>query len=508
MHLTGSMLLSELVSATDRVAATPARSDKRDVLAELLRSARVEDMEAVVGLVSGAPRQGRIGVGWATVASLVVDPAVTPSLTVADLDGLLDELAETSGSGSQERRLELLTVFLSRATLAETDFVRRLLVGELRQGANAGIVTDAVARATDVPAAALRRAVMLSGDLGVAARVAAGEGRAGLDAIGLELHRPIQPMLASTAGSVDEAITDLGAASVEWKLDGIRIQIHRTGPVVRAWTRNLNEITDSVPGVLDIVRGFRAERLVLDGEILGVDESGAPLAFQDTASRGTSLTPYFFDLLHHDGIDLLDAPLAERRARLEEVAGDRAVPATTTAEPACARATFDEAIAAGHEGVVIKAIDSTYQAGRRGKTWRKVKPVHTFDLVVLAVEHGSGRRHGWLSNIHLGARDPSVRDPSARDPSNGFVMVGKTFKGMTDAMLEWQTARFRELAVADEGRVVTLRPEQVVEIAVDGVQRSSRYPGGVALRFARVLRYREDKRPGEADTIEAVRSLL
>ena len=499
MHLTVAMLLSDLVSATDRVAASRARTDKTEALADLLRSAGIDEMEAVVGLVSGAPRQGRIGVGWATVASLEVEPATAPSLTVADLDALLSELGSTSGSGSQERRLELLTNFLSLATSDEADFVRRLLVGELRQGANAGIVTDAVARATDVPATALRRAVMLSGDLGVAAETAAREGRPGLDAIGLELHRPIQPMLASSAASIDEAMADLGPASVEWKLDGIRVQIHRTGSVARAWTRNLHEITDSVPEVLDIVRGFDAEDLVLDGEILGVDESGAPLAFQDTASRDTALTPYFFDLLHHDGDDLLDAPLRERRGRLVVLAGDLAVPAATTSDAARATAVFDEAIAAGHEGVVIKGLESSYQAGRRGRAWRKVKPIHTLDLVVIAVEHGSGRRRGWLSNIHLGARDPSTGD---------LVMVGKTFKGMTDAMLEWQTSRFGELAIDDDGRVVTVRPEQVVEIALDGVQRSSRYPGGVALRFARVVRYREDKRPGEADTIEAVRSLL
>lgn len=497
------MRLEDLVAATADVAATRARKEKIARLAELLRTAAPDEIAVVVGLVSGDPRQGRIGVGWATVRGAVSGTAAEPTRSVADLDRLLDEVATTHGEGSQGARHDLLVDFLTRTTEAEADFVRRLLIGELRQGANAGIVTDAVAKATEVPATVLRRAVMLSGDLGAAAEIAARDGRPGLEAVGLELQRPIQPMLASTAKSVAEAIEEIGRASVEWKLDGVRIQVHKQADRVRVWTRNLNEITGGVPEVVRVVGELPAESLVLDGEVLGVTEEGDPLKFQDTMSHTAGaddsvIAPFFFDLLHHDGADLLDAPLAERLDRLGAVAGPRKVPGVITADGAEGQAVLDEALARRHEGVVVKAADSPYQAGRRGKTWRKVKPVHTLDLVVIGVEWGSGRREGWLSNIHMGARDPET---------GGFVMVGKTFKGMTDEMLRWQTERFRELAIDDNGWQVTLRPEQVVEIALDGVQRSTKYPGGVALRFARVVRYRDDKSPAEADTIDAVRSL-
>ncbi|MDW3217017.1 MAG: ATP-dependent DNA ligase [Acidimicrobiales bacterium] len=498
------MRLVDLVAATADVAATRARTEKIARLADLLRTASAGEIAVVVGLVSGDPRQGRIGVGWATVRDAVSGTAPEPSRTVADLDALLDEIASTHGEGSQGTRHDLLVDFLSRTTAAEADFVRRLLIGELRQGANAGIVTDAVAKATEVPATVLRRAVMLSGDLGAAAEIAVRDGRPGLEAVGLELQRPIQPMLASTAKSVDEAIADIGRASVEWKLDGVRIQVHKDDDAVRVWTRNLNEITGGVPEVVRVVRALPARSLVLDGEVLGVTDEGDPLTFQDTmaqtaGSNDSTIAPFFFDLLHHDGEDLLDTPLEERLIRLGEIAGQRKVPGIITDDGAAGRAVLDEALARHHEGVVVKAADSPYQAGRRGKTWRKVKPVHTLDLVVIGVEHGSGRREGWLSNIHMGARDPDT---------GGLVMVGKTFKGMTDDMLRWQTARFRELAIDDDGRQVTVRPEQVVEIALDGVQRSTRYPGGVALRFARVVRYRDDKTPEEADTIATVQAML
>lgn len=471
------MELADLVAATGDVAATNRRKAKAERLADLLRTATPDETAVVVGILAGDPRQGRVGVGWATVRDIPAGASDVGTLTVADLDGLLDGIAAVSGPGTQAARMELLDEFAGRATPAEAEFVARLLLGELRQGANEGVVTDAVAKATGVPATALRRAVMLSGDLGTAAEIAAREGRAGLAAIGLRLQRPIKPMLASTAGTVTEALADLGTAAVEWKLDGIRIQVHRSGDEVGAWTRNLNEITGEVSGVVEAVRALPADRLVLDGEILGA-------------------TAWFFDLLHHDGEDLLDIPLRERMERLATVAPEQKIPGIVTDDPAAAEQVLAEALAEGHEGVVLKAADSPYQAGRRGKAWRKVKPVHTLDLVVLAVEHGSGRRQGWLSNIHLGARTAD----------GGFVMVGKTFKGMTDDMLRWQTERFRELAVDDDGWVVTVRPEQVVEIAVDGIQTSTRYPGGVALRFARVVRYRDDKDPGEVDTIDTVRS--
>ena len=568
------MLLADLVTATEGVAATSSRTAKAEALAELLRRAGAAEAAVVARLVAGDPRQGRIGVGWATVAAVGESgpdrpepdpgpgpdgppesepgqnsspepepgsgpdgpPESEPGLTVADLDSLLDAVAAASGPGSAGRRTGLIEGFLARATPAEAGFLRRLLVGELRQGAGEGVVAEAVARAAEVPSAAVRRALMLSGDLGEVAETAMTGGRAGLEAVGLELFRPIRPMLASTAPSAEDAVSEMGRVSVEWKLDGIRVQVHRRGDTVRIWTRNLNEVTDRLPEVVEIVRSLPVRSAVLDGELAVLDHDLSPgAAFQDTMSRfgadddtadspesaeadsdkggsavdrssdeeadraaALRLTPMFFDLVHRDGVDLLDEPLERRLDQLAEAAAGHRIPGTVTDDPAEAAAVFAEAVGRGHEGVVVKAADSAYAAGRRGKAWRKVKPVHTLDLVVLAVEPGSGRRRGWLSNIHLGARGPD----------GGFVMVGKTFKGMTDEMLEWQTRRFEDLAVSVERYVTRLRPEQVAEVAVDGVQRSSRYPGGVALRFARVVRYRTDKPAAEADTIEAVRRLL
>ncbi len=491
------MLLSDLVAATDDVAATRARKEKTERLAALVRTSTPAEVALVVDILAGQPRQGRIGVGWATVAALAPRVSDVATVTVAELDELLSTIALAHGEGSKTDREVLLNAFLSRTTAREADFVRRLLVGELRQGANEGIVVEAVAKSVAVPAALVRRAVMLIGDLGSAAEIALREGRPGLEAVGLEVLRPVQPMLASTARSVSEAVAELGRVSVEWKLDGVRIQVHRDNDRVNIWTRNLNDITDSLPGVADTVRQLEARRLVLDGEVLGIDDDGRPFAFQDTVRSTSSVTPFFFDLLHRDGNDLLDAPLEQRIAELADVAGDLRIPGIITENGADAEVVLAESLRHGHEGVLVKAADSPYQAGRRGKTWRKVKPVHTLDLVVLAVEHGSGRRSGWLSNIHLGARDRE----------GGFVMVGKTFKGMTDVMLEWQTRRFRELEVETKAHVVVVRPEQVVEVAVDGIQRSTRYPGGVALRFARVVRYRDDKAPEQADTLDTVRAL-
>ncbi len=491
------MRLADLVAVTDAVAATRARKEKILLLADLLRTADPAEVGVVLALVAGQPRQGRIGIGWATVGAVAPPPAREASLTVAELDDLMSTIASTQGEGSQTDRELLLHDFLGRSTDAEADFVRRLLIGELRQGANAGIAVEALARASELPATVVRRALMLSGELGHTAEIAFTEGRAGLEAVRLEVMRPIQPMLASTSKSVADAVEELGRVAVEWKLDGVRIQVHRRGDEVRIWTRNLNEITEGLPAVVDAVRVLPAHQVVLDGEVLGLGEDGRPLAFQDTVRVNTSVAPFFFDLLHHDGNDLLDEPLEMRSQALAAMVGDLKVPGTITADPVEADAVLAASLAQGHEGVVVKAAASPYQAGRRGKTWRKVKPVHTLDLVVLAVERGSGRRRGWLSNIHLGAR--------AEDGS--FVMVGKTFKGMTDAMLEWQTTRFRELEIETRGHVVHIRPEQVVEIALDGIQRSTRYPGGVALRFARVVQYRDDKTAAEADTIETVRNI-
>ncbi len=507
------MLLADLVACTNAVAATSARTAKIESLAELLNQADGREAGVVAGLLAGDPRQGRVGVGWATVATLQTDTAREPTLEVGDLDAMLTAVAGASGDGSAQRRLDLLEGFLARATPEEADFVRRLLVGELRQGANEGVVVEAVARAADVTASVVRRALMLVGDLGETAGIALTQGAPGLEAARFEIFRPIRPMLASTADDAASAVAELGRCSVEWKLDGIRIQVHRRGDEVRIWTRNLNEVTDRLGEVADVVRSLPVKVAALDGEVLGLADDLGPAAFQDTmgrvGTRGTGgsapsrsetvrVRPLFFDALHLDGRDLLDEPLEVRLGCLAEAAADHRVPGVVTAHPDEAEQVFAAAVGAGHEGVVVKAAGSPYAAGRRGKAWRKVKPVHSLDLVVLAVEPGSGRRRGWLSNIHLGARDPG----------GGFVMVGKTFKGMTDEMLEWQTRRFDELATDRRAHVVELRPEQVVEIAVDGVQRSSRYPGGVALRFARVARYRSDKPAADADTIDAVRSLL
>jgi ATP-dependent DNA ligase I len=513
------VLFADVVASSGAVAATRARSKKVAELAELLRRLDVSEVPVVVAILTGAPRQGRIGVGWRTVARLEIPPAETPSLQVGDIDRALDTIDELRGTGSQAARSEVLADLMGRATEPEQDLIGRLLVGELRHGALEGVLTDAVAKAAGIPLATVRRAAMLAGDLPRVAAVALTEGAAGLEAIGLTLLQPIQPMLAQTATDVADALTlatgngdgaggDRALASVEWKLDGARIQVHRVGDEVRIYTRNLNEVTDRLPGIVALVQRFPADRLLLDGEAVGLSEDEAPELFQDVISRFSrqlepvpvGLEARFFDLLHVDGEDLIDLPLTERQVHLERVAGPWRIRGELTADPKVAARVLDDALAAGHEGVMVKAATSAYEAGRRGGAWRKVKPVHTFDLVVLAVEWGSGRRQGWLSNLWLGARDPE-------DPER-FVMVGKTFKGLTDELLRWQTERFLELEVSRDGHVVHVRPEQVVEIALDGVQVSTRYPGGVALRFARVRRYRPDKVPAEADTIDAIRALL
>jgi DNA ligase-1 len=450
------------------------------------------------------PRQGRVGVGWSTAYRIDASPAAEPSLTLADLDRAIDEVAETSGAGSAGERRRILDDLLGRATAEEAGFVRRLFTGELRQGALAGVLADAVARAADVPGELVRRALMLSGDLPRTAELALAGGEDALREVGFELFRPVLPMLASTAASVGEALAGLDEASVEWKLDGIRIQIHRRGSEVRVYTRNLNDVTDALPGIGEAVRRLPVEQAVLDGEAIWMRDGG-PAAFQDTVSQIDAGAPpegivtFLFDLLHLDGEDLLDAPLAERAARLEAVAPGLKIPGVLTADAATAQRVLDEALAVGHEGVVVKDAASPYVAGRRGKAWRKVKPVRTYDLVVLGAEWGHGRRQGWLSNLHLGARDPGT---------GGMLMVGKCFKGLTDGLLEWQTWELLAREVERRGIAVLVRPELVVEIALDGVQASTRYPGGVALRFARVRRYRPDKLAEDADTIDDLRRLL
>ncbi len=472
-------LIAVVVETSDAVAATSSRSAKIALLAGLLARLEADEVETATAFLTGETRQGKIGVGWATISKLRPAAAATPSLTIADVDAAIAELQATTGAGSGALRAARLSALLGRATTAEAGFIGRLLVGELRQGALDGVMSEAVARASSLPVAVVRRAVMLAGDLPRVSSLALTAGASGLAEIGLEVGRPVVPMLAATAPSVADAVATCGESSVEWKLDGIRVQVHRRGDLVRIFTRNLNDVTDGLAGVAEAVRSLSVQSLILDGEALGGSAQ-------------------FFDCLHVDGRDLIDLPLAERLLVLDRVVGDQRIPATVTADPVEAAAVLDAALDAGHEGVVVKAITSRYEAGRRGKAWRKVKPVRTLDLVVLGAEWGHGRRRGWLSNLHLGARDPN----------GGFLMVGKTFKGMTDEILTWQTERLLSIEAGRDGIVVEVRPEVVVEIAVDGVHPSTRYPGGVALRFSRVRRYRPDKAAAEADTIDDVRALL
>jgi ATP-dependent DNA ligase I len=497
-------LLANVVEASREVAATSSRSAKVALLAGLIRGLQPDEVPIVTAFLSGAPRQGRIGVGYATVHGRAGASAASATLEVRELDRVLDAICSASGGGSASRRAELLDDLFARATEAEADFVRRLLTGELRQGALAGIMVDAVARAADVPAELTRRALMLSGDLAATAAIAVRDGEEGLRGVGFELFRPVLPMLASGADSVADPVAGFELSSVEWKLDGIRIQIHRRGDDVRIYTRNLNDITAALPGIAAAVLELPVDRAVLDGEALWMTDDG-PAAFQETVARidaearPEGIATFLFDVLHLDGEDLLDKPLRERKQRLRAIAPQLTIPGVFTADGAEAERVLDEALRAGHEGVVVKDAASLYAAGRRGKAWRKVKPVRTYDLVVLGAEWGHGRRQGWLSNLHLGARDP---------PADTFVMVGKTFKGMTDELLAWQTGALLEREIERRGIAVLVRPELVVEIALDGVQASTRYPGGVALRFARVKRYRPDKDASEADTIDDLRALL
>jgi DNA ligase-1 len=509
-------LLVEVAQTSSEIANTGARSAKTKRLAALLRAADAADVPTIVAWLSGDLLQRRIGVGWASLATMP-PPAADASLTVDTVNRAFGEMAEASGPGSQTRRSSLLLDVMSRSTDVEQAFLRGLLAGNLRQGALAGVMVDATAMAAGVPASDVRRAMMLRGDLPAVAAAAMRGGSAELAGFRLEVGCALAPMLAQTASSVAEALGDLGApAAFEAKLDGARIQIHKRGDEVRLFTRSLDDVTARLRHVADDVARWPVSSLVADGEILwfafaGAEETARPLPFQETASRfarGGDELPisaerpsiFLFDVLHVNGVDLLDRPNVERRAALEGLATSaKVVDRIVSDDPGEAQAFFDRMVALGYEGVVAKSLSAPYEAGRRGASWRKIKPVLTLDLVVLAVEWGSGRRTGKLSNIHLGARDPKT---------GGFVMLGKTFKGMTDAMLEWQTRRFLELADGPtDGYVVKLRPEQVVEIALDGVQTSSRYPGKMALRFARVLRYREDKSASEADNIDAVRTI-
>ena len=503
------MLLARVAATSAEVAATSARSAKVALIAACLRQAEPAEVAPLVAYLSGDLPQRRTGVGWASLRD-VPAPAEAATLTIGEVDRLLTTIAELAGPGSQAQRARLVGELFGRATESEQHLLRGLLSGELRQGALEGVMVDAVARAADVPLAGVRRAAMMRGALGPVAEAALAFGVDGLARFRLVVGQPVQPMLASPATDIADALGRVSPAAVEWKLDGIRVQVHRDGGDVAIFTRSLDDITERLPEIVDQVLALPVRTIVLDGEAIALYDDGRPRPFQQTGSRTSSrvdvakarasapVSSYFFDVLRLDDDELLGLPGSERFVALSSVVPEALrVPRLVTADATEAGAFLDEAIGRGHEGVVVKSLDATYDAGRRGAGWLKVKRRHTLDLVVLAAEWGHGRRRGWLSNLHLGARDGS----------GGFVMLGKTFKGLTDAMLTWQTERLLELAVDRTDWVVHVRPELVVEIAFDGVQTSSRYPGGMALRFARVLRHRPDKRADEADTIDAVRAI-
>jgi ATP-dependent DNA ligase I len=489
--------LTEVVETWAGVRATSARGGKVERLAALLRRLEPAETAPAVAWLSGELTQRQIGVGWAALRDRPL-PAAEPSLEIADVEDAFTRIGALSGQGSQVARRAAVAELLARATDDEQQFLVALLLGDIGQGALAGVMADAVAQAADVPRADVRRALMLRGDLGAVAATALADGVAGLRAITLELLRPVQPMLASPGEDLEGALARISPAAVEYKLDGIRVQVHRRGDEIRAFTRTLDDITARVPEVVAAARALPTDAAVLDGEAIALRPGGRPEPFQVTASGLGSgrLSVLFFDVLHAGGEDLIDRPGSERFEALADLVPEPGrIPRVLAPDAAAAGAVLEQALALGHGGVMVKSLEAPYAAGRRGAGWLKVKPRHTLDLVVLAAEWGHGRRRGWLSNLHLGAREPD---------GPGLVMLGKTFKGLTDAMLAWQTEYLLGLEVAREGHVVHVRPELVVEIAFDGVQASTRYPGGVALRFARVLRHRPDKPAAEADTLDAV----
>jgi DNA ligase-1 len=495
------------------VAQTQRRRQKISTLSDFLRRLPAAEIEVGVDFLSGETRQRKLGVGPATIFN--VRPgvsAVAPSLTLAEVDGTLHRIATASGPGSQQERNGTLAELFARATEFEQQFLLRLLLGELRQGALAGLMAEAIAQAAAVGIAPVRRAAMVAGNLGSVAHAALTQGELGLKWAGLTLFQPLHPMLAQPAEDLADALGQLGTAALEWKLDGARVQVHKSGDEVRVYTRSLNDVTLAVPEVVEAVRPMRSHQLILDGEAIALRPDGVPQPFQVTMRRfgrktdiaaaraQLPLSVMFFDCLRVDRDDLIDRPAQERFAALRERLPDTLlIPRLVTADTIAAQAFFDAALARGHEGVMAKSLEAAYEAGSRGSSWLKVKQAHTLDLVVLAAEWGHGRRRGWLSNLHLGARDPAT---------GVFVMLGKTFKGLTDEMLAWQTGRLLTLESARERNCVHVRPELVVEIAVNEIQSSPHYPGGMALRFARVKRYRPDKRPEQADTIDAVRALF
>jgi DNA ligase-1 len=506
-------LLAVVVSTSQQVAATSSRSAKTRMLAECLRVLDVEELEIAVLFLSGEIRQGRIGIGASALRTCLGDAAPKATLHIVEVDRMLEELAGIRGTGSTARRGHILQTLFGRATRDEQEFLLRLLVGELRQGALQGVMVDAIAAVTGLPLAEVRRAAMYEGNLGAIARVGLETGAAGLQGFQLQVMSPIVPMLAQTANDVDEALEALGDdVAFEWKMDGARIQVHKQGDQVRVFTRSLNEVTAAIPEIVIEARALPAEQLVLDGEAITFAPTGRPHAFQTTMRRfGRKLDvaklqetlpirAYYFDCLRLDDTSLAERPTRERFAALAGVAPPALlIPRLVTRSREAAAAFYDEAIAQGHEGLMAKSLDAPYEAGNRGASWLKIKRAHTLDLVVLAAEWGHGRRQGKLSNLHLGAFDTATQQ---------YVMLGKTFKGLTDAMLEWQTREFLARATHRDEWTVYLRPEIVVEVAFSDLQASPRYPGGLALRLARVKRYRTDKRVEDADTMETVRKIF
>ena len=509
------LLLDELVQTSAAVGASSSRLEKVAKLAVLLKRLQPDEVATAIGFLIGFPRQGKLGVGWASVSGARDHAAAAaPTLELRDVDQTFDRIQAARGKSSATEKTRLVGELFQRATADEQRFLSALIVGEVRQGALEGVLIEAIASAAGIPSNRVRRAAMMAGDIGVVATAVLGpDGEAALSAYQLEVFRPVQPMLADSAETVAEALeTETAPMSIEWKLDGARIQVHKQDDRVAVFTRNLNDVTARLPEVIDAVRALPARELILDGEVISLMASGRPRSFQDTMRRfgrrldidtlrvELPLSPFVFDILYQDGESLIDEPLAQRLERLETVIpGELRVPRLITSDADEAARFQADALERGHEGVMVKSLTAPYAAGRRGSAWIKVKTAKSLDLVVLAVEWGSGRRKGWLSNLHLGARDPDT---------GGFVMLGKTFKGMTDEILRWQTTELLARETQREGHIVHVRPELVVEIAFNEVQRSTQYPGGVALRFARVKGYRPDKNAGEADTIGAVRAFL
>jgi DNA ligase-1 len=505
------MLLQQLVEVSNGVAQTRSRLEKTARLADLLKLMTDREIPIGVAYLSGALIQGRIGLGWSTMTDArTAGASESASVDLLEVDSVFESIAGTSGAGAARKRAQILAELFSRATRDEQDFLIRLISGELRQGALEGVLAEAIAKAAAAPADAVRQAAMMCGSLGEVARAALTEGGDALARYEIQLFRPVEPMLASPAGNVVEALEFLGEAAFELKLDGARIQVHKSGSDVRVFSRNLRDVTAAVPEVVEGIQSLPVREIILDGEVIALREDGRPRPFQETMRRfgrrlevetmrrEMPLTSFFFDCLHVDGRPLTMEPQRVRFAALLEAAPPSVVKHLVLADAPAAEEFLREALASGHEGLMAKALDAPYATGSRGRSWLKIKHARTLDLVVLAAEWGSGRRRGWLSNLHLGARDPQ---------SGGFVMLGKTFKGLTDEILEWQTAAFLERETGRDRHIVFVRPELVVEIAFNDIQESPQYPGGFALRFARVKGYRPDKTAAQADTIDTIREI-